>query len=649
MIVGMKKLTLACTKSTSERLCRELVFSEAVECRDAFSEDTPTDVAKYPRQDLDRATERAEKICSAIELLSPFGSGKRKKIRPQIYSKGEFERLSGVVEEATRISERASELSMKISELCGLVAKAESDIASVKPYIALDEPLSLDGTKHTVLVKGEFPKPVSREKIETALDESGIDCCLSCLSETASCFRVACVTMRSDKKTLTSVLSRFGFSEVPPSPSDRTPGEETVYLRKKIAAYESQKTLCREESAMLAKKLPLLGEASDYLASVVETERLRSYLYSTKSACLLCGFVPTDKLDELEAVLEKFDCAYTLDEPSANEKIPIKLKNNRFSEPFESVLGMYSYPDYHGIDPTAVMSAFYFIIFGMIMQDVLYGLLLLVGGRVLIRALRLKPGTSLYKTVDMFSICGISTMVFGVLFGGCFGDLPRAVATNMLGVESFPNLALVLNPVTNPMPYLVISLALGGVHLVSGMIMKAYMLVRRGKPLDAFFDVGIWLVFFVGIGLLFCSASVGKWVAIIAVAGLILTQGRAEKSIIMKLLKGILSLYDIVNYVSDLLSYSRIMALGLSGAIIAQVVNIVGTLGGATFMGFVVLVPALVLGHLLNLALSLLGAFVHTARLQYIEFLGKFYEDGGEEFKPSKIKTKYTEITKEAK
>ena len=117
----------------------------------------------------------------------------------------------------------------------------------------------------------------------------------------------------------------------------------------------------------------------------------------------------------------------------------------------------------------------------------------------------------------------------------------------------------------------------------------------------------------------------------------------------MKFLKGVLSLYDIVSYLSDLLSYSRIMALGLSGAIIAQVVNLIGTLGGPTVVGFIVLVLAMVLGHTLNLALNLLGAFVHTARLQYIEFFGKFYIDGGEPFKPAAVKTKYTEIIKEAK
>ena len=253
------------------------------------------------------------------------------------------------------------------------------------------------------------------------------------------------------------------------------------------------------------------------------------------------------------------------------------------------------------------------------------------------------------KMLDMFSICGISTIICGVLFGGYFGNLPSAFAQNILGIENFPNIAVAFDPVTNPIPYLFLSLGLGAVHLVAGLLMKAYMLIKSGQVLDAVFDVGLWLVLFAGIGLLAVVPEYGKWVALIGAAGLVLTQGRTAKNPIMKLLKGVMSLYDIVGYVSDLLSYSRIMALGLSGAIIAQVVNLIGTLGGPTVVGFIALILAIALGHTLNLALSLLGAFVHTARLQYIEFFGKFYIDGGEPFKPASVRTKYTQIIKEEK
>ena len=150
-----------------------------------------------------------------------------------------------------------------------------------------------------------------------------------------------------------------------------------------------------------------------------------------------------------------------------------------------------------------------------------------------------------------------------------------------------------------------------------------------------------WL--FAGVGLLFVLPDLGLWVAVGAAALIVLTHGRGEKSILMKGMKGLLGLYDLINYVADLLSYSRILALGLASAIIAQVVNILGTMGGASVIGFIVFVIALVIGHLLNLAINVLGTFVHTSRLQYIEIFGKFYEDGGVPFDPALPSEKFSQ------
>ena len=110
----------------------------------------------------------------------------------------------------------------------------------------------------------------------------------------------------------------------------------------------------------------------------------------------------------------------------------------------------------------------------------------------------------------------------------------------------------------------------------------------------------------------------------------------------MKLLKGILGIYGLVSYASDLLSYSRILALGLAAGVIGQVVNTMGTMGGPTVGGFIMMVVIFVVGHVMNLAINVLGTFVHTSRLQYIEFFGKFYEEGGKPFDPVTVSDKYT-------
>ena len=454
--------------------------------------------------------------------------------------------------------------------------------------------------------------------------------------------------MKEDADAFGRALSDFGFTRILLPGYQETADKESVKIEKLISGTRVRIDELTGRFTVLASNRALLTKSYDYLSARLAGERVKEMLLATESACILTGWVPDSFVPALEKKLAAFDCCYSLSEPADSDNVPVRLINKKLVTPFESVLGLYSYPAYRGVDPTFVMSIFYFIIFGLIMQDALYGLLLLVGGKALIKALHAKPGSTMYKLLDMFSICGVSTMICGVLFGGYFGDLPAAFARNMLGIENFPELAAAFNPVTNPIPYLALSLGLGVLHLVAGMLMKAYLLIRDGHAFDAVCDVGMWLVLFTGIGLLFIAPGVGKWAALAGVLGLVLTQGRAEKNIVMKLLKGVMSLYDLVSYLSDLLSYSRIMALGLSGAIIAQVVNLIGTLGGPTVMGFIVLILAIALGHTLNLALSLLGAFVHTARLQYIEFFGKFYMDGGEPFRPVSVKTTYTELIKEA-
>ena len=651
MIAGMKKLTLAAPTSDIDRLVSELVWLESVEIADRPADSAlPPGVRTCDNTRLAAENDRdLARLAAASETLAPYGSGKKGRFLPEALTRTEFEALDNETEKALALAARVEDLTKERASLKAQITKAENDITALAPFLLYNQPISADETRQCTIFKGTFSKLLSRETVLQKLDETGTDYGIEFYGTSAEFNYVCVITLKRDADVFGKALAEAGFARILFSDMPGTAKEETDRL-KRVAA-DAQRALDESEQTLreLAKSRLLLDKVYDRLSAKGVRERVKGSLCETQSTCLLSGWVPDVYRDKVERVLETFDCCYTFEEPAADEKVPVKLINKKLATPFEAVLGMYSYPDYRGIDPTFIMSIFYFVIFGLIMQDVLYGLMLLVGGRVLLKALHAKPGSSLYKLIEMFSICGVSTMICGVLFGGYFGDLPSAFAVHMLGITDFPELAVAFNPVTNPIPYLAVSLGIGAVHLITGMLIKAYMLIKDGHVLDAVFDIGLWLVLFAGIGLLVIVPSVGKWVALAGAVGLVLTQGRAEKNLIMKFLKGVLSLYDIVSYLSDLLSYSRIMALGLSGAIIAQVVNLIGTLGGPTVTGFIVLVLAMALGHTMNLALNLLGAFVHTARLQYIEFFGKFYIDGGEPFKPAAVNTKYTEIIKEAK
>ena len=240
-------------------------------------------------------------------------------------------------------------------------------------------------------------------------------------------------------------------------------------------------------------------------------------------------------------------------------------------------------------------------------------------------------------------------MFWGALFGGWFGDIATVVANVFFGKE-FVIKPIWFNPIEDPIKLLIFSLALGVVHLFTGLGIKAYMQIKEGKWFDAICDEGFWILTISGIAawlggamILPVLGTVGQWMTIVGVLGLLLTGGRDRKGI-GKVIGGLSNVYNITSYLSDILSYSRILALGLATGVIAQVVNTMGSIFGGGIVGGILLLCIFIFGHILNIAINVLGAYEHTCRLQYVEFFGKFYEDGGEPFEPMGKNTKYIRI-----
>ena len=334
------------------------------------------------------------------------------------------------------------------------------------------------------------------------------------------------------------------------------------------------------------------------------------------------------------------------------EEAPVLLHNTGAIYPFEAITNLYALPEYKEIDPTKWLAPFYFIFFGMMLSDAAYGIIMAVACFIINKKFRLEG--MMKKLINMFFWCGISTAIWGALFGGWFGDLPTVAAKTFFGIDNFAIKPIWFNPVNDPMKLLIFSFILGGIHLFLGMGIQAYMLIRDGKPLDALFDIGLWYVLLVGLVLFGVGgkigpafATAGKYMSIIGVVGILLTGGRRKKGIFGKITGGLGSLYDITSYLADILSYSRLLALGLATGVIAQVINTMGSLAGGGIKGSILLIVVAVFGHLFNIAINALGSFVHASRLQYVEFFGKFYKGGGSAFEPFDKKTKYVDIVKE--
>ncbi len=644
-ISKMKRLAAIVGRDEADELARRLVWLSCVDLD--VSASPPDDVGEGALRRVDTTERRREiearlgEADEAIDLLSSHSTVKKKLFapKPELGRGGEPPER---VEAARSVTERACAIRNRLDELRVLHAALVGQTEAVVPWREYPLPLSYGGTETTELILGSVPSG-------NAGGLSGIEDELLAKiiyeNESDGVRYVAVLAHRCDAAKTLRYLSSLGFVRSPASSLDGTAESQLAAKKEALLAVEDEETKLSAEADELAAELSSVEMYSDAERTNLTYTDAVSRMSATDRTRYLTGWVPAAAEDEVTAALEAVGCAYELSDPAEDDDVPVKLENNKFAESFEPVVEMYALPKYGTYDPTFVMSIFYMILFGLMFADFGYGLV--VSG-VCVAGLRLlKPRGTMEKFLRMFAICGISSMFFGVLLGGYFGDLPSKVASGFFGAEEF-SLAIWFDPINDPMTFLIVSIAVGAIHLVGALSVKFYILCKTKTVLDALFDAGSWILVFLGAGAAVVGfvavptlKTVGIVLVVIGYATLILTQGRAEKNIVMRIGKGIMSLYDTISYVSDLLSYSRVLSLGLASAVIGSVFNLLGTLAGFNFFGIILFVIAVLVGHTLNIAINLLGTFVHTSRLQYIEFFGKFYESGGRAFVPLEPKPKY--------
>lgn len=637
----MKKLSCAVMKSDADRLMRALQKLSLVELTKTETESTQLSPSNAAEENADLAS-RLAGVKRAIEFLTRYDTRKYSMFSPpQEENAEDFESGLDVIVSAS--VKAALDQSSKIAALTSRASELSSEIEALAPWVGWDVALPEEKTVHTVTICGTFPANAQTELIEERL--SGCDAVLQIVSAGEKSQIAAAVTCHKDDfDAVRKILSSSGFGKctVEATQGDGFAKGKSESLKKERSAVKFELSQTEKAAEKLADKLPEIKAYHDVILSRIKRAQAKENGADTEKTVVFTGWVPAKATDKVAKVLTDYDAAYSFDDPLEGDDVPVSLSNNAYAENFEPVVAMYSLPMYGTFDPTMVMSVFYAVIFGLMFADVGYGLILLIGCLAGLKFLH--PGEGLKRMMKMFAFCAVACILGGVLFGGYFGDLPNAIRQNFGGVKDVKSPAVMFDMIENPMAFLVVSLAVGAVHLVSGMVIKFIMLVKDGHPLDAVFDVGSWLILFAGIGVYFVSSTVGLVMAGVGALMLVLTQGRHEKNIIMKLGKGLLSLYDIVSYASDLLSYSRILALGLASAVIASVVNLLGTMGGPTVTGIILFIVVFLLGHTINFLVNILGTYVHTSRLQYIEFFGKFFEAGGREFAPLKYETKYVNL-----
>lgn len=558
-------------------------------------------------------------------------------------------------------------LSKEIAENKAGIIKLQAQIDALTPWLDLDVALDFKGTKTTSAFIGAFPYPTTLDDIYAKLAESApqagpVDVSIISTTKDQTCVFVVCKrtdasvyedALRANLFARSSIISKMTAAELKASLDGQI--EE---LNQKIADSESQ-IVAFEGSR---DKLKFMH---DYYMIRAEKYGVIGQLLHSKRTFALTGYIPEIYIAHIEQRLEKFDVAIEYETPTEDEDVPVMLKNNKFAEPVEDVLESYGLPGKGEMDPTPIMAIFYYVLFGMMLSDAAYGFVVsLVTGILLLKFKNMEPGTN--RFLKMFFYCGLSTLFWGIMFSSYFGNAVDVIASVFFGTTAtIP--AVWFAPLEDPMRLLLFCMEVGVVHLFTGLALQMYQLIKQKRYVDAIYDVAFW--YFLLVGLIFLLlptdifrgisqstavypawiSSVGSILAGIGAVGIILTGGRESKNWFKRILKGLYALYNVTGYLSDVLSYSRLLALGLATGVIATVINQMGSMNGNSIPGIIIFVIVFILGHIMNMAINLLGAYVHSNRLEYVEFFGKFYEGGGKKFKPFAIKSKFYHIKEETK
>lgn len=538
---------------------------------------------------------------------------------------------------------------LKMAELDAEIAKLKQSIKSLEIYSNLDVKFSqVKDTDHTTALLGVCGGNVS---LFDGLVTDFPDTQFALIDSNSSGFAIYAIALKENLSALSARLSELNFSRCGID-IDSTAIDEIKLDKSLIEQKVVEKRQLFLDSCDLKEYLPRLQLLYDFYSIQLQLAETGTSICETNSTFVMQGWVLEREVDSVTRMIDKnlsVSC-YDFTDPDESEKVPTVVQVPKVVQPFTGITDMYSLPDYRESDPNLFVAAFYWIFMGLMMGDVGYGLLMMLIAAAFVKFI--KPEGGLRNVVLIIGYSGLSTMIWGVLFGGWFaidfGDNPIFA----------PKL---FSPLTNPLGMIEVCVILGTLHLMSGLIMKAINLFRQGKALDAVLDCFTWIVFEGGLictvigafggltgaeGNFSLITNIGLYVMLGSLILIVLTAGRHNKGF-GKVVGGLGGAWSVISLLSDILSYLRLFGLGLTTGVIGMVFNtLAGLLLGNPF-SFVFGVVVLLFGHGMNLAINLLGAYVHDARLQHIEFFGKFYTGDGLSFKPIASETKYTKFINE--
>lgn len=648
-IVKMKRLRLIGLSSEQDELLARLLHLGCVEVTETDNKLADPQWAGLLKRDsasLGDVKAQANALNSALEALrkyAPVKSGlfvKRSDISEQEFLS--VEAREAALETASQINQRVQSIAQSHTQENRTAARR----AGLSPWASLDLSLDLSETKTAKLTYVTFPAAAAADEIRGALAQAAPMAELIQAGADKELLYFLLVCHKEQQQQAMDAIKPFSASTVSFKDVTGTAAENMAAIDRELAELAAQRDALAKEIAAYGDRRKALQISLDRMNQEVAKETVRERMLTDGTVVFLEGWVASTKLEELKKELSGFTCAYELADPVEGETPPTLLKNPKWMECMNMVTEMYSLPAYDGIDPNPLIFFWYVFFFGFMFADVAYGIIIFA---VCLAVIKLyNPKKTMGRMFHLGLWLGGSTAFCGIFVGGFFGNVLNVIYDTFLPNATMPGWmvkftdGILVNPIEDPMTVLILAIAIGCVQLVMGQCIHIYMGFRDGHGVDALLDVVPWWVVFAGIA---CIALLSTpWVLVAGFLILLLTQGRHAPTVPGKIMGGLKSWYDITSWLSDVLSYARLMALMLATSVIAMVFNTLGALGGRTVVGVIMFVVVFLIGHVFNIGVNLIGTYVHAARLQYLEYFGKFYKDGGIPFRPLQYDTKYVDI-----
>ncbi|UQF38610.1 V-type ATP synthase subunit I [Vagococcus lutrae] len=643
-VAKMKQVSLVVLKQDCAEMMAAIQAFQGVELRPLEENAT---IFETDRTQLAETTRKLQQLHSAQMVIKPFKPKKTMSETRQGRSEFTMEELTALTRENKfeQVTDDILALDQKRSQLQGLRKKNQEKQTELQPWLKLDVPLDeipqLKQTQAEIgtvssVIKSDFMQAVEKEKRPIYIEE------LSDIEGVTSYFLLY---HQQDAETVDGLKYQYAF-QTEALPKGGLPYETLQDLKK-----EERELVEREKETMsrlkeLAKEYQILDLAEEYFETLQIRHQESEKLSQTEATVVLTGWLIADEEEAFKSFLSrKFPSGHyyltieNITEEVAEEEIPVALTNNKLVEPFEMFTEMYSYPKYRQIDPTPFLTPFQLVFFGMMLADVGYGALLWIGTFILNRFFNLDRG--LARSIRFFHLLSYATIVWGIIYGSAFGvELPFHV----------------LSPTEDVIQILILSVVFGIIQILTGLAIGAYGSLRQNDMSGALSGSISWFLALTGVSLLALGKFAFEMPALVTVGLALIVIGvflivfmpvfTTKKSRIGGFFAGLWELYGATSYIGDIVSYTRLMALGLAGGSIASAFNTILAFL-PTWAQFTIGIFLALAMHALNFFLSTLSAYVHSMRLQYVEFFGKFYDGGGRKFAPFKAAEKHIYLKQE--